>query len=161
MANTFQTRYYSSFRTDILSLRSLGHSVRKMLRRFFRNNKNVLSDIARLICDMIHEYYKMLTGKEIRTGVVIAFQSFGDFLRFNPHFHCLILEGGFDENGNFIHIPITDLESMKECFRKLVIKYFEDSKLLSSELAKNLLSWKHSEFSIDNSISINSMQGSG
>ena len=81
---------------------------------------------------------KMLTGKEIRTGVVKTFQSFGDFLRFNPHFHCFILEGGFDENGNFIHIPITDLESMKECFRKLVIKYFEDSKLLSSELSKNL-----------------------
>jgi hypothetical protein len=126
----------------------------KMLRLFFRNNKKVLSDIARLICNMIVEYYKTLTGRTIRTGIVLAFQSYGDFLRFNPHFHGLILEGGFDENGNFIHIPIIDLESMKECFRKLVIKYFEDSKLLSSELSKNLLSWKHSGFSIDNSIRI-------
>ena len=58
----------------------------KMLRLFFRNNKKVLADIARLISDMIVEYYKMLAGKEIRTGIVLAFQSYGDFLRFNRHF---------------------------------------------------------------------------
>ena len=70
---------------------------------------------------MIAEYYKALTGKEIRTGIVLAFQSYGDFLRFNPHFHALILEGGFDEKGNFIFIPISDHIKMKVCFRKLVI----------------------------------------
>ena len=102
-----------------------------MLRLFFRNNKKVLRDIAVLISKMIADYYKMITGKEIRTGIVLAFQSYGDFLRYNPHFHSLILEGGFDEDGNFIFIPIADLEKMKELFRQLVIKYFVDSKLLS------------------------------
>jgi hypothetical protein len=126
----------------------------KMLRLFFRNNKKVLRDIAVLISKMIQEYYKALTGKNIRTGIVLAFQSYGDFLRFNPHFHSLILEGGFDEDGNFIFIPITDLVKMKELFRQLVIEYFIDAKLLSQELANNLLSWKHSGLSIDNSIKI-------
>ncbi len=126
----------------------------KMLRLFFRNNKKVLRGIAVLISKMIQEYYKTLTGKNIRTGIVLAYQSFGDFLRFNPHFHSLILEGGFDEDDNFIFIPITNLVKMKELLRRLVIKYFVDEKLLSPELAKNLLSWKHSGFSIDNSIRI-------
>ena len=126
----------------------------KMLRLFFRHNKKVLRDIAVLISDMIVDYFKMITGKEIRTGIVLAFQSYGDFLRYNPHFHSLIIEGGFDEDGNFIFIPIADLEKMKELFRRLVIKYFVDAKLLSQELANNLLSWKHSGFSIDNSIRI-------
>jgi len=27
----------------------------------------------------------------------------------NPHFHCLVLEGGFDENGRFVHIPLGNL----------------------------------------------------
>lgn len=35
-----------------------------------------------------------------------------------------------------------------------MIKYFQDTKLLSPELAKNLLSWKHSGLSIDNSIRV-------
>ena len=125
-----------------------------MLRPYFRNNKKVLSDIARLINDMILSYYSKITNKKIRTGIVLSFQSFGDFLRYNPHYHSLILEGGFVENGNFIYIPIRDLSEMKEYFRHLVIKYFKDTGLLSEKMARNLLSWKHSGFNINNSIRI-------
>jgi hypothetical protein len=32
---------------------------------------------------------------------VVAYQPFGESLRFNPHFHALILEGGFDSSGQF------------------------------------------------------------
>ena len=100
----------------------------KMLRPYFRNNKKVLSEIARPINDMIVAYYCEITDKKIRTGIVLAFQSFGDFLRYNPHIYSLISEGdrrfsglpvlrlhldilsnGFDEFGNFIHMPILDL----------------------------------------------------
>jgi len=116
----------------------------KMLRPYFRNNKKVLSDIARLINDMILSYYSKITGWKICTGIVLAFQSFGDFLRYNPHFHSLILEGGFDEHGNFIYIPIRGLSEMKEYFRHLVINHFKDAGLLSHKMARNLLSWKHS-----------------
>jgi len=88
------------------------------------------------------------------SGIVLAFQSFGDFLRYNPHFHFLILEGGFDEHGNFIYIPIRDLSEMKEYFRHLVISHFKDTGLLYHKMALNLLSWKHSGFNINNSIRI-------
>ena len=67
-------------------------------------SKRALSDNARLNYGLIHEYYRVLTGKEILTGIVLAFQSYSDFLRFNPHFHGLILEGNYDKNGNFIMI---------------------------------------------------------
>ena len=126
----------------------------KMLRPYFRNNKKVLSEIARLINDMIVAYYCEITGKKIRTGIVLAFQSFGDFLRYNPHVHSLILEGGFDEFGNFIHIPILDLSEMKECFRQLAVNHFKDTGLLAEKMARNLLSWKHIGFNINNSIRI-------
>jgi hypothetical protein len=39
-------------------------------------------------------------------------------------------------------------------FRRLVIRYFTDKKLLNDDFALNLLSWKNSGFSIDNSIKI-------
>ena len=103
---------------------------------------------------MIVSYYSEITGKKIRTGIILAFQSFGDFLRYNPHFHSLILEGGFDEDGNFIHIPILDLTEMKECFRQLVTNHFKNTDRITEKAAKNLLSWKHSGFNINNSIRI-------
>jgi len=42
----------------------------------------------------------------------------------NPHFHCLVLEGGFDENGRFVHIPLGNLNRMSEYFRRVIIKFF-------------------------------------
>ena len=45
---------------------------------------------------------------------IIAYESSGDFLRWNPHFHSLILEGGFDEEGNFVFLPISDTSKITE-----------------------------------------------
>ena len=129
-------------------------SLPKMLRPYFKHNKKVFSEIARLVNDMIVAYYNQITGKKIRTGVVLAFQSFGDFLRSNLHYHALILDRGFDENGNFIHIPILDLSEMKEYFRRLVVNHFKDTDRITDKIARNLLSWKHSGFNINNSIRI-------
>ncbi len=60
----------------------------------------------------------------------------------------------FDEDGNFIHISFGNLQEMTECFRRRVVKFFLDSKLINQKMADNLLRWKHSGFSIDSSIPI-------
>ncbi|RKX85404.1 MAG: hypothetical protein DRP57_03835 [Spirochaetes bacterium] len=36
---------------------------------------------------MINDFYREVAGKKIHTGMVIAHQTFGDILRWNPHFH--------------------------------------------------------------------------
>ena len=43
---------------------------------------------------------------------------------------------------------------MKECFRRLIVNHFKDTGLLPEKMARNLLSWKHSGFNINNSIRI-------
>ena len=48
--------------------------------------------------------------------MVISHQTFGDMLRWNPHFHCIVLDGGFDDDMNFIYIPFSDLKKMTEYF---------------------------------------------
>jgi hypothetical protein len=75
-------------------------------------------------------------------------------LRFNPHWHCIILEGGIDEEGPFHHIPIKDTSQLTGVFRRRVIKLFVDRGLLDRRFALKILSWKHSGFSVDNSVSI-------
>jgi len=101
-----------------------------MLRVYFRNNRKLVSKISRLINDMILSYYKASAGKKIQSAAVFAFQSYGDFIRYNPHYHSLILEGGFDDTGNFIFIPIADTAAMTECFRMLVVQFFVDNDLI-------------------------------
>jgi len=69
------------------------------------------------------------------------------------------LEGGIDEMGSFHHIPLKNTSRLTEVFRRRVIKLFVDKGLLDRHPAERyfalkILSWKHSGFSVDNSVQI-------
>ncbi len=64
------------------------------------------------------------------------------------------MEGGIDGEGIFYSIPIKNTSSLTEIFRRRVISYFVNKKLLNEKFAGNLLSWKHSGFSVDYAILI-------
>ena len=106
------------------------------------------------IVSIIHEYYRETAPAAIKTGIVVSYQSFGDLMRWNPHYHCIVLEGGIDEAGSFHHIPIKDTAKLIEIFRRRVIKLFVDRGLLDLNFVRKILSWKHSGFSVDNSVLI-------
>ena len=59
-------------------------------------------------------------------------------LRFNPHFHAIVLEGGFDNEGTFFYIPFSGLQAMVEVFRRRVIKLLVARELLNEDFAQNL-----------------------
>ena len=126
----------------------------KALRIFFRHDRRLFGHVSRLIYHIIQEFYHQAAGRPIRTGVVIAHQTFGDMLRWNPHFHAIVLEGGFDEQGTFVYIPLGHLQAMTELLRRRVVALLVDQKLLDRRFARNMLSWRHSGFSIDNSVRI-------
>ena len=126
----------------------------KMLRVFFKHDRKLFSEVSRLIFGMVQDYLNEAAKTRVETAAVLCFQSFGEFLKFNPHFHGIFLEGGFDEDGNFVYIQLSNLPQMTECFRRLVIKLFLEKKLINQKMADNLLTWRHSGFSIDSSIRI-------
>lgn len=104
--------------------------------------------MSRLIYTIISEFYNAAAGKPLLSGIIAAHQTFGDQLRWNPHHHCLVLEGGFDEAGTFIPVPLSGLDQMTEVFRRRLIRLLAQKKLLSEEFARNLLSWRNSGFSL-------------
>jgi hypothetical protein len=63
----------------------------KALRVFFRHDQRLFAKLSRLIFTLMAEFYTRAAGRPITTAAVIGFQPFGDSLRFNPHFHALIL----------------------------------------------------------------------
>ena len=67
----------------------------------------------------------------------------------NPHFHALVLEGGFDQAGRFIFIPLSDLARMTQYLRRRVVKFFRQKKLISADFAETLLRWRFSGFEGD------------
>jgi hypothetical protein len=126
----------------------------KLLRPYFKYDRNLFEDVSRIIFSIIHDFYNETAKTTVKGGAVVSYQSYGDLMRFNPHWHCIILEGGIDETGSFHHIPIKDTVSLAEVFRRWVLKLFVDRGLLDRSFALKILSWKHSGFSVDNSVPI-------
>ena len=91
--------------------------------------------------DLEYAYRAVQRGEPVPDGAlagrVLAYQSSGEFLREDPHYHCIVLEGGFDERGEFVHIPLGDSRRRSEHFRRVVI---------NAHLATSLINWKHSGF---------------
>jgi hypothetical protein len=70
-------------------------TVPKALRPFFRNDRLLFAEVSRLIYNLIGEFYNEAAARSLLSGIVVAHQTFGDTLRWNPHFHAIVLEGGF------------------------------------------------------------------
>jgi hypothetical protein len=69
----------------------------------------LFAEVGKLIFTLIGEYYSEAAGRPLVTGMVSSHQTFGEFATFHPHWHTIILEGGFD-SFDFIaqvtlHIP--------------------------------------------------------
>jgi len=137
-----------------LPYRQFVFTLPKVLRVFFRHDKRLHGEITRLVYGLVRDFTTEAAGKPIRTAAVVVFQSSGRFSRWNPHWHGLFLEGGFGRDGRFVHVPTVDLAKMSACFRQRVIVYFLERKLLNERLAKNMVEWAHSGFSVDASIRI-------
>jgi hypothetical protein len=126
----------------------------KALRVFLKNDKSLFAEISKMIFKLINKFYNLAACKSITTGCALCYQSYGDLLRFNSHFHGVFLEGGFDKDGNFIFIPIHDTTKLTQSFRKMIVRYFYGKGLIIKSFAQTLLRWKNSGFSINNSFRI-------
>jgi hypothetical protein len=129
-------------------------TIPKLLRPYFKYDRKLFEYFSRIIFSIIQEFYNEAAKTTVTTGVVLSYQAYGDLIRWNPHYHCLVLEGVIDEAGSFHHIPIKDKLPLIKVFRRRVLKLFVNRGLLDPYFARKILSWKHSGFSVDNSVPI-------
>jgi hypothetical protein len=93
-------------------------------------------------------FQETVPEKEAVPGAVIAIQSFGDFLGFNPHLHILGSDGCFYGEGMFRVSPSFHLKDLEEIFRHKVFKMLLSKDKITEDLVNMLLSWRHSGFNV-------------
>jgi hypothetical protein len=71
----------------------------KALRLFYCHDRRLFSEVSRIIYQLIQDFYHEAAETALMTGMVIAHQTLGDMLRWNPHFHAMVLEGGLSNAG--------------------------------------------------------------
>jgi len=119
------------------------------LRVFLKHNRELHAELRRLIFTLLGQYFSEATGRDITTGMVSSLQTFGEYASWNPHWHTIVLEGGFDRHDKFFFIPIGASEELSELWRREVIGFFVSKGLVNANFAISLLGWRHSGFSIE------------
>ena len=81
-------------------------------------------------------------------GVVIAIQTFGDLLGFNPHCHVLVADGCFYGRGMFRVAPSLEMKKLGAIFRHKVFKMLLVRGRITKDLIAMLSNWRHSGFQV-------------
>ena len=124
----------------------------KMLRPYFRFNRDLLKDLCRIAHECLLEYMRTtLDLPDALPGAVMTIHTFGEYLDFHPHLHALVADGLFARSGLFYVLPDVSLKPLEELFRARVITFLVDKGLLPPERAKMLRSWVHSGFNVHRS----------
>lgn len=66
-------------------------------------DRKLLAKLSRCAWNVLSEYLKAsVTVNDPVPGCVIAVQTFGEFLNFNPHLHIISTDGCFCPDGSFM-----------------------------------------------------------
>ncbi|MCJ7684980.1 MAG: transposase, partial [Desulfobacteraceae bacterium] len=85
--------------------------------------KYLVSDLSRCGWESLKVFFQIaVPEKEAVPGAVIAIQSFGDFLGFNPNLHVLGVDGCFYGKGMFRVVPRFHKKDLEKIFRHKVFK---------------------------------------
>ena len=79
-------------------------TVPERLRELLRNPKN--QKILFLASKETMEEMLMFSSKKkirLKIGMIQVLQTYGSDMKWNPHVHCMVTEGSFDDNWNWIH----------------------------------------------------------
>jgi len=99
------------------------------LRPFFLKNRNLLNCLFTAVNSVVHRmFYKDNKTESFTPGFICVLHTFGRDLKWNPHIHCLISEGGLGNSGTW---------RKKTHFNYTLLRYSFQTALLN-ELQKHL-----------------------
>ena len=122
-------------------------AVPKRLRPYLLYDRKLLGELSRVAARTVTAFLRA-TGDErdLSVGIVSSIQTHGSLANWHPHLHLLVTDGGFRPNGTFVHLPLHDVATLTEAFRRAVLKKIVKRELLDIDTAQSMLSWPHSGF---------------
>ena len=130
-------------------------TIPKRLRVYFRYDRKLLGKLCRAAYDTVCEVFRMeIDGDCGLPAMVGAVQTFGDLIHWHSHIHAIVPDGVFTDSGYFVHIPDIWKHRAIEIWQEKVFDFLLDACKIDMEVVANIRGWKHSGFSVDNSVRI-------
>ncbi len=131
-------------------------TVPKLLRPYSIHHRQLLGPLCAAAWQTVRELMAVAAGEEkgFRPGMVAVVQTFGDQLNLHPHVHALVTRGGWTADGAWMPIPYVSASAAEALFRHKVLRLLQREGLLDEDRTRLLLSWRHSGFSVHNSVTV-------
>lgn len=98
------------------------------LRDYFKKDRDLLNILFFAASDTLTYVFDKMHGKKhtFKPGFILTLHTFGRSLHWNPHLHCLITEGGMDENDHYKGINYINYESLRKSFMRQLLIYLKE-----------------------------------
>ena len=89
-----------SFKLVNVTHRHCVFTIDENLRESFLKDRSLLDCLFHSVNSVISRmFYKMNKSKNFTPGFIMVLHTFGRDLKWNPHIHCLLSEGGYSDDG--------------------------------------------------------------
>lgn len=97
------------------------------LRHFFSEDRSLLGCLFKAASDVIlHMFHKDNKTEKFTPGFICVLHTFGRDLKWNPHIHCLISEGGIGNSGKWRAKSHFNYTYLRNAFRTALLNLLED-----------------------------------
>lgn len=121
-----------SFKLVNVTHRHCVFTIDENLREFFLKDRSLLDCLFHSVNSVITRmFFKMNKSKNFTPGFIMVLHTFGRDLKWNPHIHCLIFEGGYSDDGFWRNVKHFDYTFLRNAFRTALLNEME-SKIGSS-----------------------------
>ena len=130
-------------------------TIPRRLRVYFRYDRKLLGKLCHAAWETVRDVYALEVDGDCGVPAMIgAVQTFGSLINFNAHIHALVAEGIFTDSGHFVPVPDVIMQRAEEFWQERVFALLLDEHKINDEIAGSMCGWKHSGFSADNSVRI-------
>ena len=115
-----------SFKLVNVTHRHCVFTIAENLRAFFLSDRSLLDCLFHSVNSVISRmFYKLNKSKNFTPGFIMVLHTFGRDLKWNPHIHCLISEGGYSDDGFWRPVKIFSYTFLRNAFRTALLNELE------------------------------------
>ena len=115
-----------SFKLVNVSHRHCVFTIDENLREYFLNDRSLLNCLFHSVNSVVSQmFFKINKSKNFTPGFIMVLHTFGRDLKWNPHIHCLISEGGYSDDGIWRQVKIFSYTYLRNAFRTALLNEME------------------------------------
>ncbi len=119
----------------------------------FLYDRSLLGDLSRVAARTVTSFIRATVDEsDLSVGIVSSIQTHGSLANWHPHLHMLVTDGGFRPDGAFVRLPLHDVATLTEAFRRAVLKMFVKREFFDGETAQGMLAWPHLGFHVHDGV---------